>query len=126
MPAPTHRLPPVARWIIRATFPVAERIEVASDLSAEFDERRTGGRLRAHVWLWTQLARSTPVLLRRGVWRGWIGYESRANMTRPGGAPFEGMVMDGRFAVRRLRSRPLYATLAILTLALGVGGSSAI
>ena len=39
---------------------------------------------------------------------------------------FESWIMDGRYAVRRLASRPTYALLAVLTLALGAGGTAAI
>jgi len=37
----------------------------------------------------------------------------------------ESFIMDLRYAARRLRSRPTYALLAVLTLALGVGGTAA-
>ena len=39
---------------------------------------------------------------------------------------FESWIMDSRFAVRRLMRRPTYALLAVLTLALGAGGTAAI
>ena len=35
-------------------------------------------------------------------------------------------ITDVRFAARRLRARPVYALLAVLTLALGVGGTAAV
>jgi len=38
----------------------------------------------------------------------------------------EQWIMDARHAVRRLVRRPRYATLAILTLALGIGGTAAV
>jgi len=38
----------------------------------------------------------------------------------------ESVVMDLRYAARRLRARPTYALLAALTLALGVGGTAAV
>ena len=38
----------------------------------------------------------------------------------------EGWIMDVRYAARRLARRPLYALLATLTLALGIGGTAAI
>ena len=39
---------------------------------------------------------------------------------------FESWIMDFRYAVRRLLARPTYAALAVLTLALGAGGTAAI
>ena len=39
---------------------------------------------------------------------------------------FESWIMDTRYAVRRLMSRPLYAALAVATLALGAGGTAAV
>ena len=39
---------------------------------------------------------------------------------------FESWIMDARYAVRRLLSRPTYAALAVLTLALAAGGTAAI
>ena len=38
----------------------------------------------------------------------------------------ESWIMDARYAARRLRKRPTYALLAVLTLALGIGGTAAI
>src|SRR5918998_4091678 len=35
-------------------------------------------------------------------------------------------ITDVRFAARRLRARPVYSLLAVLTLALGVGGTAAV
>ena len=39
---------------------------------------------------------------------------------------FESWIMDARYAVRRLLSRPTYAALSVLTLALAAGGTAAI
>ena len=39
---------------------------------------------------------------------------------------FESWIMDARYAARRLLSRPSYAALAVLTLALAAGGTAAI
>lgn len=39
---------------------------------------------------------------------------------------FESWIIDARYGIRRLLSRPTYAVLAVLTLALGAGGTAAI
>lgn len=120
-------LPRPAAALLRALLPHAERDEVLDDLGAEYAERwREEGRVSAGAWLWSQVLGSVPALLRRGWWRGMSGFEPRANAMRPGGPMFESWIMDLRFAVRRLRTRPKYTVLATLTLALGIGGTAAI
>ncbi len=99
--------------------PPVERDEVLADLAAE-------AKTRSPFWLWRQVLLSIPSLLGRDWWRGWTGFEAEANRMRPGGTPMESWIVDFRFAVRRLRKRPTYAILAVVTLALGVGGAAAI
>jgi len=121
------RLPRVRAQLIRALLPLAERNEVMADLEAEYLEReRTCGRRTARRWLTFQAVRSLPPLLRRGFWRGMTGFEPNANRMTPGGPMFESWIMDMRYAARRLRKRPMYAALAIFTLALGAGGTAAV
>ena len=113
--------------VLGALLPLAEREEVLADLGAEYRERAAaGGEGAARRWIWRQVLSSAPALLRRSWWRGMTGFEPRANRRRPGGPPMESWIIDVRYAVRRLRARPLYAALAVLTLALGVGGAAAI
>ena len=113
--------------MLRRLLPMAERDEVIGDLAAERAERaQRDGPRAADRWLWRQVVRSVPVLIGRSWWRGWSGFEPRANRMQPGGPLMEGWIMDLRFAARRLRTRPTYALIAILTLALGVGGTSAV
>ena len=45
---------------------------------------------------------------------------------RGGGLGLESWIMDARFALRGLRKRPQYVLLSVLTLALGIGGTTAI
>ena len=45
---------------------------------------------------------------------------------REGGVGLESWIMDARFALRGLRKRPQYLLLSVLTLALGIGGTTAI
>jgi predicted permease len=113
--------------VLRALLPSAEREEVLGDLREEYERRRTSrGWALAAVWLWRQVLGSAPALLRRSWWRGRTGFEPAANRWLPGGPGMESWIMDLRYAMRRLRSRPTYTLLAVLTLALGVGGSAAI
>jgi len=128
MPPPTA--PPPLRFaisLLRALLPAAEREEVLGDLRDEYEHRRSArGRAFAALWLWRQVLGSAPALVRRSWWRGWTGFEPAANRLLPGGPGMESWIMDMRYAVRRLRSRPTYTLLAVLTLALGVGGTAAI
>ena len=124
---PAPQLPVAVALLFRALLPIAERDEVIADLRAEYAARaRSDGVAAARRWAWTQTVGSFPALLRRGWWRGMTGFEPRANRLRPGGPMFESWITDARFAGRRLLSRPAYALLAILTLALGAGGTAAI
>lgn len=123
-PAPPLRL---AALLLCALLPAAEREEVLGDLREEYAQRRGAhGRAAAAVWLWRQVLGSTPALLRRSWWRGWTGFEPAANRFLPGGPGMESWIMDLRYTVRRLLARPTYVLLAVLTLALGVGGTAAI
>lgn len=113
--------------LLRAFLPPAERDEIAADLLAEYDARRAAdGIVVAERWLWAQSLRSLPGLARRSWWRGHTGFDARANVTQPGGPAIESWILDARFAARRLRRRPTFTALAVLTLALGVGGMAAI
>src|SRR5687767_6349735 len=121
------RLPRLATFVFRSFVPVAEREEVLSDLQDEYESRALmNGRWRARLWVWRQTLGSIPALVRRTWWRGMTGFEPRASRMQPGGSMFESWIMDGRYAARRLASRPTYALLAVLTLALGAGGTAAI
>ena len=112
--------------LLRAWLPYAERDEVIAELSAEFSARAAReGPPAARAWLWRQVFGSVPPLMRRTLSRGWTGFEPASSRLRPGGPPMERFIMDLRYAARRLRKRPSYALLAILTLAIGVGGTAA-
>src|SRR5688500_4444301 len=120
-------LPGLPGRLLGALLPLAEREEVLADLGVEYGERAAAsGEAAARRWGWGQLLASAPALLRRSWWRGMTGFEPKAHRMRPGGPPMESWIIDARYALRRLRTRPLYAMLAVLTLALGVGGAAAI
>ncbi|GLC26871.1 ADOP family duplicated permease [Roseisolibacter agri] len=131
MPVPDVRHPPplprLPLAILRALLPRAERDEVLADLATEYGEHAAaGGQPAASRWLWRQALRSAPALLGWTWWREWTGFEPRANAYRPGGPMLKSWISDARFAARRLRTRRAYTLLAVLTLALGIGGSAAV
>lgn len=126
-PVPEHSLPRLPRALLSALLPPAEREEVLADLAAEFDQRvARDGHGGAGRWLWRQVLLSVPALLRRSWWRARTGFEPKANAFQTGGPRVEHWMMDGRFALRRLLRRPAYSLLAIGTLALGIGGTTAV
>lgn len=121
-----HRVPRLPLALLRAWLPYAERDEVIAELCAELALRQEReGHRAARAWLWRQVLGSVPPLVRRTFSRGWTGFEPGSSRLRPGGPPMESLIMDLRYALRRLRSRPTYVALAVLTLALGVGGTAA-
>ena len=127
MPFSPSRPPLGVRALFRALLPIAERDEVLAELDAEFRRRLVSdGANAARSWAWRQALGSVPALLRRGWWRGMTGFEPQANRLRPGGPMYESWIMDVRYAVRRLIRRPVYAALAVATLALGAGGTAAV
>jgi predicted permease len=116
-----------ARALAGALVPKAERDELVEALAEEYAGRvSTHGRLAAMMWLWRQVVGSAPPLVGRLWWRGWTGFDSNANRLEGGGHPLETWITDLRYSVRRLMNRPAYALLAVLTLALGAGGTAAI
>jgi putative ABC transport system permease protein len=113
--------------LLRALLPRAERDELLVDIGAEYAAHVvTHGEHSANRWLWWQTLRSAPALVRWNWWRGWTGFEPRANAFRPGGPMLQTWMSDARYAARRLRARPTYSLLAVLTLALGIGGTTAV
>src|SRR4029453_11536578 len=107
--------------------PIAEQDEVLSELSAEYADRVIrDGNAAARRWALRQAVGSVPALLRRGWWGGIIGFEPQANRLRPGGPMYESWIMDARYAVRHLLRRPVYAIVAVVTLALGTAGTAAL
>jgi predicted permease len=112
--------------LLRASLPVAERDELVADISAEFARRAAVDPRDARRWIWRQALGSMPAVVRWNWWRERTGFESRANAFRPGEPMLRTWITDAHYAVRRLRFRPGYSLLSILTLSLGIGGTAAV
>jgi predicted permease len=122
-----HRPSPAAIALLRLALPRAERDELLADIRAEFDTiAASSGVNAANAWLWRQALASAPSLARLEWRRASTGFEPRANAFTPGVPVMQHWIADVRFAARRLRTRPAYTLLAVLTLALGIGGTAAI
>src|SRR5690349_6742726 len=120
-------LPRLPRAVLRTLLPRDERDEILADIDAEFAARaRANDAASARRWLWRQVFASAPSLFSWSGWRAVSGFEPTANAYRPGGPMLKGLIADLHYAARRLRSRPTYALLSIITLALGIGGTAAI
>src|SRR3954462_5189227 len=120
-------IPRLPRVLLRAVLPRAERDEILADVDAEFVSRAAvSGYAHARRWVWRQTLHSILPLLGWSSRRELTGFEPDANRYRPGGPVLKTLFADARYAARRLRMRPAYAILSVLTLALGVGGTAAV
>ncbi|MDQ8166033.1 MAG: ADOP family duplicated permease [Gemmatimonadota bacterium] len=121
------RIPRLPIALLRMVLPRAARDEIVGDIVGECREiAAEQGERAARRWIWGQTIGSIRALLPWTLWREGTGFEPIANAYRPGGPVLKHVFTDARYAVRRLRARPTYALLSILTLALGIGGTAAV
>ena len=111
--------PRLALWLLRVALPASERESLVGDLVEELAtiaaERGDGG---ARRWFWRQTAIAV-LTLRRG--------RSRAPRTHStGDPPMLRFLGDLRHGARLLRRAPAFTLLSVITLALGVGATTAI
>jgi ABC-type antimicrobial peptide transport system permease subunit len=99
----------------------AQRHGVVGDLREEYARRRAvRGRLVSDVWFWQQ-----AVLV---YWRFKAEARSKTPATRGGRSMslIEDFLLDVRFGVRSLLKRPLFTVVAVLTIGLGIGATTAV
>src|ERR1043165_7353661 len=118
--------PRIPERLLHVALPAAERDEILADLDPEFRQRAATDVRDARRWRWSEAFRALPTLIRWSLQRETSGYEPPANAFQPGDPILMMLLADTRYAGRRLRTRPLYTLLSVLTLAIGVGGTAAV
>ncbi len=119
-----ERPPAGARWLLTRLLPAELREPFLGDLAERHAaERAARGAWRAGLWYWSELLRSHPLRLRRSVRQAEpMRRRGTPRKTRMNGTAGD----DVRYGLRRVLATPLLSFLAVLTLAFGVGATTAI
>lgn len=119
-----NRAPPrLAQWLFRISAHPADRDVMLDDLTEEFTtlRRRVGvGPGPARAWYWRQVLSSMgPNLTQR--------FRRALHAPSPGRSEhMRRFWQDLRYAVRSLWRKPMFAVVAILSLAVGIGGTTVV
>lgn len=112
--------PSFARWLLTRLVPRSARAETVGDLADLWAERvEKEGRRHANRWYWRQVgAAIRPSLLR---WRPASSGDGSIRSAR-----FASTASDIRFALKQLCRHPGVGVVVVITLALGIGATTAI
>lgn len=108
-------------------FPASFRAAMGADLLQAYDDRGrdeslSPGRV-ARLWFWL---RAVLEIIREGALERLTVSRSPSHRPRDHGNRMSLMLQDVRYAVRSLARQPMFTAVAIVTLALGIGSSTAI
>jgi len=113
------RPPRLAAWLLHRSAPDFDREAILGDLTEEFATRCSReGRNAATRWYWRQTRQSLIPNVRRRFQSQIRVPQEKRSMTA--------LTQDFRLAFRALVRRPLYSTIGVLSLAVGVGLSTGI
>jgi predicted permease len=117
-----------AGFLLPSFLKPSERKEILSDMEElRLHRIRTGGRLQAFLWFWLEVLRCAVVLrIHRSAFSAGRGGGARGGEAAGAAALLESIGRDLKVALRGFSRTPGVSIVAVATLALGIGATTAI